>query len=282
MRRYPAWIWALTMAAVTGAAGSASAQSSTASSDSASTLAATWMAVDAEAQLPAQNALLTRTEALSADWNSLFADSEAEDAARMLAAWMVGELGSEEHCAELAVADSADASALGFAHALALARCGNPAALRTFLQASDPTLQLKAAIALALAGDAESQGAIAALALDEEVAPHATFVTLALGLLGDPAAEPLLRTLLTERPARDHAAVALARLGHDEVVFELEFAWRSDDPWMREAVVRAMVALRAPGTEAMLDQAAADPSPRIARWAQRERRRYAHQAPTPR
>lgn len=203
-------------------------------------------------------------------------DGESAPARRAVAAWALGEIADPAGCDALAGTAHGDAPGFNVALDTARARCGDLSSLRSRLDDDDPILRARAALTLALLDDGDSSEQITALRDDEAMASYRLFITLATGLLGDEFATPLLEELLREQATRPLAAIALARLGDDSMIFELQFAYQSDDPIIREAVVRAVVALRPPGAEDFLAQAASDPLPRIADYAARELRLYPH------
>lgn len=203
-------------------------------------------------------------------------DARADGERRATAAWALGEIADPAGCEALAATPRGGQIGLDIAIEMAIARCGDFEPLRARLDDDAPVLVAKAALTLALLDDAASYARIAQLRDAEAMQPYRLFVTLALGLLRDETARPILEELLREQATRPLAGIALARLGDDSMIFELQFAYRSDDPILRDAAVRAVVALRPPGAEDLLADASNDPLPRIADYAARELRLYPH------
>lgn len=167
------------------------------------------------------------------------------------------------------------------AAANASARCGDLAPLRALLDDDDPTLRLKAAVTLGVIGDADSEDAVLAMVGDPTYEGHTAFVALAAGLLGREEARDALDVLLLHGPTRLHAALALSRLGTDDVILDLVFALDDvSDPILRHAILDEVVHRLPPtGREAVTAMAASDPSPRIAEAAARAARRWLHLRP---
>jgi hypothetical protein len=229
-----------------------------------------------EEQAALQNSLLSAALPLSDDLAALAVDPSAEATTRALAFWFVGESADETACELLALPAETDQPGLLFAASLGLARCGDGQPLRDLLRHADAVLRLKAAVTLGLLMDSAALADIVALGEDPALEGYRVFIDVARGLLGDGVTEPVLRALLTERTFRDHAAIALARMGDSSVAFELGFAYRSPDPMIREAAVQAAARTRTGNAETLLDAALTDPSARLADWAGRALRWYSH------
>lgn len=229
-----------------------------------------------EEQPAEQNRLLPVAQPLAVELASLAMDPAAEATARQLAFWFVGETGSASACDGLELPDGTDNPGLLFAASLGIGRCGNLQPLRDLLRHADPVLRLKAAVTLGLLLDRAALSDVGALTDDPDLSGYRVFLDVARGLLGELDTQPVLRALLVERTFRDHAAIALARMGDTSVAFELGFAYRSVDPMIREAAVQAAARHRTANAEALLEAAQQDPSARLAVWAERALRWYSH------
>lgn len=234
------------------------------------------LAAAPEEQAALQNSLLPAALPMSGDLAALAVDPGADASARALAFWFVGESADETACELLALPAGVDQPGLLFAASLGMARCGDLQPLRDLLRHADPVLRLKAAVTLGLLLDTTVLADIVALAEDPALEGYRVFIDVARGLLGDATTESVLRALLTERTFRDHAAIALARMGDTSVAFELGFAYRSPDPMIREAAVQAAARSRTGNAETLLDAALTDPSARLADWVGRALRWYSH------
>ncbi len=234
------------------------------------------LSADEGDRLPLQQAIVVLGAEAVPRLIEVVQDEQIAGERRATAAWALGEIADVAGCEALAATPPGGAAGLEVAVEMARARCGDLDPLRARLEDDVPVLVAKAALTLALLDDTASYPRIAQLSDADAMAPYRLFITLALGLLGDEAARPTLEELLREQATRPLAAIALARLGDDSMIFELQFAYGSDDPIIRDAAVRAVVALRPPGAEDLLATASGDPLPRIADYAARELRLYPH------
>lgn len=193
----------------------------------------------------------------------------------------LAELVEPAACEAIAAAPAHDDPAWRVAFANAAARCGDLDPLRALLSDDDPVLRLKAAVALGILGDAASEAEVVALLDAPDIEGHTAFVALAAGLLGRSEARGALDVMLMHGPTRVHAALALSRLGADDVMLDLIFALDDvGDPILRHAVLDEVVAHLPPtGRAAVEAMAATDPSPRIAAAAARAARRWQHLRP---
>ena len=229
-----------------------------------------------EEQPAAQNRLLPVAQPLAVELAALAMNPDADAAVRQLAFWFVGEAADASACGRVGLPDETDNPGLLFAASLGIGRCGELQPLRDLLRHADPVLRLKAAVTLGLLMDRAALTDIVALTDDPDLSGYRVFIDVARGLLGEPDTQPVLRALLVERTFRDHAAIALTRMGDTSVAFELGFAYRSVDPMIREAAVQAAARYRTGNAEALLEEAQQDPSARLADWARRALRWYSH------
>ncbi len=140
-----------------------------------------------------------------------------------------------------------------------------PALVKVFATAgtTDERVALMAQQALTRIGEP----AIAPL-IDELSSPNAksrTWAAIALGQIGEPARDDLLRVLSGSRfaPARAAAANALGRSGSLAAVPNLKIAANDPDPQVREAVVEALEAIRDERGADALAEALRDPDPGV-------------------
>lgn len=234
------------------------------------------LGVAPEEQAALQNSLLPAAVSLAVELAGLAMAPDADASARQLAFWYVGEVADARACALLTLPEATDDPGLLFAASLGLGRCGELQPLRELLRHADPVLRLKAAVTLGLLLDRASLADVVALADDPDLEGYRVFIDVARGLLGESDTQPILRALLVERTFRDHAAIALTRMGDTSVAFELGFAYRSADPMIREAAVQAAARHRTGNAESLLEAAQQDPAPRLADWARRALRWYSH------
>ncbi len=207
---------------------------------------------------------------------AIIASDEDTPQSADLAIWMLGEIRGTEACDALSALAPLEAPPRQMIRASALARCGDLSALRQMLAASQPLIRLKAAILLGMHGDVGALPLVRAMGESSDFAGMEALVAIARGLLGDEEAREALIPLLRIREMRDHAAIALIRLGHTSAVWDLSFACASDEAFMREVALATLVAARPPGGRNFLLQRIDDPDPRIAAWVERELRMWNH------
>ena len=239
--------------------------------------------LDAAMDQEGDERLRTLSDAMVPAALDVLADTITEAAAdrAALALIAVAELGDGAPCDVVAAAAPHEDPSWRVAAANAAARCGDLAPLRQLLADPDPVLRLKAAVTLDVLEDTEAEASVVAIASDPEWDGHQAFVALAAGLLGRDEARDALDIMLLHGPTRLHAALALSRLGAEDVILDLVFALDDvADPLLRHAILDEVVAQLPPtGRDAVAAMAADDPSPRIADAAGRAARRWLHLRP---
>lgn len=245
----------------------------------ASTTAALDAAVSAtlDERMPLQMRVLSRgASAVPELANAARSEPAADDLPALLrqriAIWALGELGGAEACDAIASVDAPN-EATELAVAIARARCGDTEPLRATVRGTAATdVRLKAAIWLALEGDDAIRDDVMAMQHEEGFASLGSVVVLALGLLGEEGARPTLEAMRRVPELRDHASIALLRLGDLSASIDARIAASNEDPHVRYHALRALTELHIEGTRSLLHAASDDLSPRIARYAAREAR----------
>lgn len=184
-------------------------------------------------------------------------DPETRIVERMGAIWVIGEIDDPRSLQILnelwqSLLEEEQEETLQIQVAMALGRQGDPTALRTFLEKDDLVLVAKASISLGRLKDKESLPIIRSLFKREEIAP---FIAMALAYLGDNSGEELLKGFLNDSVMRDYAAVALAHLDNEDVLFELRFAiFNQHDPELRLDAIKLIVKRKDKGAVSDLER----------------------------
>jgi len=201
----------------------------------------------------------------------LVSDPDGRVTERLISALVLAELADDAVCSVISAAamESALDPPSHMAFAVAAGRCGQLEHLRGIVSdtSSDPVFRIKAAVTLGLLGDAQAFDNALRLANEIDEPEYRAFLVLTRGLHRDAATEAALTEMLQSRLFREHAAIALGRLGVRSVAIDLRIALRSDDPLIREAALDALVDLGVPGFEETIREMVDDPSPRVARRA---------------
>ncbi len=238
------------------------------------------LAAEAESseRMPLQEAVVTAAVGDVAALVDAARNADATPLAREIAVWALGEVGTDEACGSLSefVGGGGDDIGIRVVAATAAGRCGDFEPLRSLLAIDSAVVRAKAAIVLGLLGDREALPAVAALRADDAMQELGTFVELAAGLLGDESTVETLEQLLSTRPARHHAAIALARMDRSAAMIDLRLACRNPDPLLRHEALRAFAERRWRGAREAVVAAVADPNPRIAVWATRQAELWEH------
>lgn len=196
------------------------------------------------------------------------ASSEAGWAGRSGAAWALGELGDARALAPLQeVWGGLPSSAPGLFRvqlASALGSLGELGALRSMLtppSTLDKVILAKAATLLASYRDAEAIPLLKPYLTDPDVG---VFFAIALGRLGDASGQVQLKEVLREGVLRDHAAIALGLSGDTTVLYQLRFALKNADPFVRRDAVEGLGRLKDAESLGVLESlAASDPDVRV-------------------
>ena len=205
---------------------------------------------------------------------AVMVDRGAPSVERQAAASALGEADDPAACNALSLAwldRHGNAERVLVAIAIAAGRCGVFEPLRAIVEgASEVDVRLKAAMSLALMGDADSGLQIAALRTELEPG-LAEFADLAMALLGDVAtAESLAARVGDARLApaiSDFFDLAWWRCGLGDVAPLRDTALEHPDPVVRQAALAALVESSDPWALTQLTTALSDPSPRVAHAA---------------
>lgn len=200
-------------------------------------------------RLRAHADLLEKVDALSEALDRAVSSSSEDSVIRTVAVWALGERGTPQACTSVRRATS-DLEAPLFQLSLAVARgrCGDSSYLRSVLRQGTDYTRPRAAVALGLLEDKGSISTVQTLAQDAHGTEYETYYTLARGLFGDTTTTPELILLLQDRDQHLHAAIALARMGHDFAVFDLQAATRSPESLLRWAAAKVLTSKRLPGS----------------------------------
>lgn len=188
--------------------------------------------------------------------------------ARTVAIWALGERGGPDACSAVMGASSLGGDEIyGLAWATARARCSDNAALLAIVERNSESvlLRAKAAATLGMLRDTRSLATVQRLAsASEDGSQERVILTVARGLMGDRAVMEDLRLLLKDRAMHMHAAIAMARMDLDYVVFDLQAATKSRESLVRWAAADLLTARRLPGACEVLEPMQQDPDLRVA------------------
>ncbi len=238
---------------------------------------------DSEVQDSALREIVALGESAAADLEAIAIDADSHPRLRSGAIFALGEIQAPSSEAVLRALWGTGFEALGgqlaIQTATALAGYGDFSALEEVVRTENELLGAKAAVQLALRGSTDSLALLQGAYESEAYSRMRPFLAIALGVLGDTAVEPVLRSALRTPELRNHCAVALARLGHaGDVRFELDFAMSDVDPLVRLLALEALIELAPARLDDILESASSDSDPRVAALAvaaseRRERRR---------
>ena len=269
----------LVLISLVGFSSVAVAQSAAGVSSSADTSLSPSFAslVDAAVNAPTERlhqrayaAMLGQAERYFNELATTAADVNASADARTLAVWVLGERGGADACLRAAqVAGNTEDPVLRLAIATARGRCGDMARLRSLVESGreDPELRARAAATLGVLDDRPSLNAIRALGDSLEEGELRDMTLVARGMLRDASVLEDLKRLLSDRAMHIHAAIGLARLGADYVVFDLQAAALSHESMLRLAAAQLMQQRRMPGACDVLGGLLNDPDTRVAATA---------------
>lgn len=193
-------------------------------------------------RLRAHADLLAMSEALHDALDAVVQDAQADLAQRTVAIWALGERGSTAACQSVRRAKSAPDDALyTLSLATAQGRCGSTDLLMRVLNQGNDYTRPRAAVTLAMLNEQRARGAIRRAAQQNNDENYEDYYTIAQGLLGDVDVSDALRTLLNHRELHLHAAIALARLQQEYIVFDLLAATRSPEALVRWAAAKELL-----------------------------------------
>lgn len=215
-------------------------------------------------RLRAHADLLADTDSLLGALNQAVRSSQDDPVIRSVALWALGERGTPESCQSVRQATN-DASDSLYMLTLAVAqgRCGDTTALRNILSQGTEFTRPRAAVVLGVLNETRALAQINSLAQAAQGTEFENEYVLARGLLGDKSTEETLRSLLNDRALHMHAAIALARLGRDYVVFDLQAATRSPESLLRWAATQVLTERRLPGSCEVLAGLSTDTDARV-------------------
>lgn len=218
-------------------------------------------------RLRAHADLLAMLERVHDAVDETIANPNADASQRVVALWALGERGSERACRNVRAARPIPNDSLYMlAYATARGRCGDVDALTRVLQDGNEYTRPRAAVTLGMLGVRQARSAIAQAARNNEDENYANYYVLAQGLLGDASVTEELKTLLNDRELHLHAAIALARLQEEYIVFDLLAATRSPESLVRWAAVKELLPItdRLVAICDRLEQVASDDDAQIA------------------
>lgn len=193
-------------------------------------------------RLRAHADLLAMLERLHDAVDETVRNPNADASQRVIALWALGERGSERACTHVRDAQAIpDDSLYMLAYATARGRCGDVDALSRVLSGGNDYTRPRAAVTLGMLGAKQTRSAISQAARDNQDENYASYYILAQGLLGDASVAEELKTLLNDRELHLHAAIALARLQEEYIVFDLLAATRSPESLVRWAAVKELL-----------------------------------------
>lgn len=193
-------------------------------------------------RLRAHADLLAMTESLHDALDAVVRDQRADLAQRTVAVWALGERGSAQACQSVRAAKtSADDPLYMLSLATAQGRCGNPDFLLRVLKRGNDYTRPRAAVTLAMLNMRRARTAIQTAAQQNNDENYEDYYNIAKGLLGDNGVSDDLRALLNHRELHLHAAIALARLHEEYIVFDLLAATRSPEALVRWAAAKELL-----------------------------------------
>src|SRR5699024_9994251 len=136
--------------------------------------------------------------------------------------------------------------------AVAQGRCGSVEGLRDVLMHGTDYTRPRAAVTLGMLGSRRFMSKIRDQAQAAEGTKYKKEYDLALGLLGERSTIPTLKKMLNDRQLHMHAAIALARMGEDYVVFDIRAATLSPESLIRWAAARVIISQKISGACEML------------------------------
>lgn len=193
-------------------------------------------------RLRAHANLLAMVEPLHDALDAIVQDTQADVSTRAIALWALGERGGERACASLANAQPMPDGALyNLALATARGRCGSFGDLGQILANGSEYTRPRAAVVLGMLDARQMRTAIQNAAERNEDRNYDDFYILARGLLGDASTIDDLHDMLNRRELHLHAAVALARLNQEYIVFDLIAATLSPEALVRWAAAKELI-----------------------------------------
>lgn len=195
-------------------------------------------------RLRAHANLLEMVEPLHDALDSIVRDNQADVATRSIALWALGERGGERACATLDAAQTMPDGALyNLALATARGRCGSFGDLAQILSNGSEFTRPRAAVVLGMLNAQNMRANIENAEQRNDDRNYDDFYTLARGLLGDTSTVEELTVMLNDRDLHLHAAVALARLSQEYIVFDLLAATLSPEALVRWAAAKELIPL---------------------------------------
>lgn len=193
-------------------------------------------------RLRAHANLLAMVEPLHAALDAVVRDNQADVSTRSVALWALGERGSERACASLDAAQPMPEGALyNLALATARGRCGSLGDLGQILVNGTEFTRPRAAVVLGMLGARQMRTAVMNAAERNEDRNYDDYYTLARGLLGDTSTIDALHDMLNHRELHLHAAIALARMDQEYIVFDLLAAILSPEALVRWAAAKELI-----------------------------------------
>lgn len=193
-------------------------------------------------RLRAHADLLAMLERLHDAVDAAVTHPKTDAAQRMIALWALGERGTARACAHVRNARALPDDALySLSLATARGRCGDVQDLTRILSSGNDYTRPRAAVTLGMLGARQARTAIQNAAKSNQDENYAAYYTLAQGLLLDASVTPELKELLNDRELHLHAAIALARLNEDYIVYDLLAATRSPESLVRWAAVKELL-----------------------------------------
>lgn len=233
------------------------------------------------ARLRAHADLLEDVDELSHALRRAVASRDEDPIIRSVAIWALGERGTPHACLSARqAANDPDNALYQLSLAIARGRCGDTADLRAVLSQGTDFTRPRAAVALGMLEDKAALATVQSLAERARGTEHEDAYVLARGLYGDAATTPELLVLLNDRAQHLHAAIALARMGYDYVVFDLQAATRSPESFLRWGAAKVLTSKKLPGSCEVLGELTHDTDARVVELSSGVMNRWRDEAET--